>query len=134
HPGHPGIDEDGDRGTRGRLRHDDPPARRGGGYRPGGRPHRRDRVAAAPPGAQSVTRPCLVQWLDQPPGVTFTTVRRPQRAQYRGGSSFLAARQDSCTPPPEGSWRPQCSPYPPPPPRPPRPPLVPPPPPHRPPP
>ncbi len=43
----------------------------------------------------SVTRPCRVQWLDQPSGVTFTAVRRPQRAQYRGGSSFLAARQES---------------------------------------
>jgi hypothetical protein len=43
----------------------------------------------------SVTSPCRVQWLDQPSGVTFTTVRRPQWAQYRGGSSFLAARQES---------------------------------------
>jgi hypothetical protein len=37
--------------------------------------------------------PCRVHWLDQPSGVTFTTVRRPHRAQYRGGSSSLAARQ-----------------------------------------
>ena len=46
--------------------------------------------------AASVTRPCRVQWLDQRSGVTFTTVRRPQRTQYRGGSSSLAARQASC--------------------------------------
>ena len=42
-----------------------------------------------------MTRPCRVQWLDQPSGVTFTTVRRPQRTQYLGGSSFLAARHES---------------------------------------
>jgi len=47
----------------------------------------------------SVTRPCRLQRLDQPSGVTFTTVRRPQRAQYRGGSSLLAARQEPCPPP-----------------------------------
>jgi hypothetical protein len=60
----------------------------------------------------SVTAPCRVQWLDQPAGVTFTTVRRPQRAQYRGGSSFLAARQASCPPPSGASCRPQWSQYP----------------------
>jgi len=48
-----------------------------------------------------------VQSLDQPSGVTFTTVRRPQRAQYRGGSSFLAARQEPCRP--AASCRPQWS-------------------------
>lgn len=53
-----------------------------------------------------------MQRLDQPSGVTFTTVRRPQRAQYRGGSSFLAARQESCPPPAAASCRPQRSQYP----------------------
>src|SRR5262249_3532122 len=56
-------------------------------------------------------RPCRAQRLDQPSGVTFTTVRRPQSAQYRGGSSFLAARQEPC-PPPAASCCPQWSQYP----------------------
>jgi len=35
--------------------------------------------------------PCLEHWLDQPCGVTFTTVRRPHCVQYLGGSSDRAA-------------------------------------------
>ena len=44
--------------------------------------------------------PCRVHRLDHPPGVTCTTIRRPHRAQYRGGSSSLAARHISCARPP----------------------------------
>ena len=44
--------------------------------------------------------PCRVHRLDHPPGVTCTTIRRPHRAQYRGGSSSLAARHASCPSPP----------------------------------
>ena len=40
-------------------------------------------------------RPCWEQWLDQPVGVTLTTIRRPQRGQYRGGSNALASRHPS---------------------------------------
>jgi len=36
-------------------------------------------------------------------GVTCTTIRRPHRAQYRGGSSALAARQAPCSGPVPGS-------------------------------
>jgi hypothetical protein len=46
--------------------------------------------------------PCLAHRLDQPVGVTCTTIRLPHRAQYRGGSSSLAARQASCPGPPSG--------------------------------
>jgi hypothetical protein len=55
-------------------------------------------------------RPCRAQRLDQPPGVTCTTIRRPHRAQYRGGSSSLAARQAPWTSPAAG--RPHRSQYP----------------------
>jgi hypothetical protein len=50
----------------------------------------RGRIGSYAP-AVLVVVPCRAQRLDQPRGVTLTTVRRPQWAQYLGGSNSRAA-------------------------------------------
>jgi hypothetical protein len=50
---------------------------------------RRGRIGSYAPAVLVV--PCRTQLLDQPRGVTLTTVRRPQLEQYLGGSSSRAA-------------------------------------------
>lgn len=62
-----------------------------------------DAVGSAP----EVVSPCRLHLAVHPVGVTWTTIRRAHRGQYRGGSSSRLARHGRCAPSPAG--RPQAS-------------------------